>query len=63
MEKPEQTPFAELPEALVEEMLSKNEQNGDRQRDTRKMMKLRSGNISNKWDILSMHGYRTESGR
>ncbi len=30
MEKPEQTPFAELPEALVEEMLSKSEQDGDR---------------------------------
>jgi hypothetical protein len=29
MEKPEQTPFAELPEALVEEMLSKSEQIGD----------------------------------
>ena len=29
MEKPEQTPFAELPEALVEEMLSKSELIGD----------------------------------
>jgi len=30
MEKGEQTPFAELPEALVEEMLSKSEQVGDK---------------------------------
>ncbi|WP_353686203.1 DNA double-strand break repair nuclease NurA [Thermodesulfovibrio sp. 3462-1] len=29
MEKPEQTPFAELPEALVEEMLSKSESVGE----------------------------------
>jgi len=29
MEKGEQTPFAELPEALVEEMLSKSEQVGE----------------------------------
>lgn len=29
MEKVEQTPFAELPEALVEEMLSKSELVGD----------------------------------
>jgi len=34
MEKQEQTPFAELPEALVEEMLSKSEQIGDRLYDS-----------------------------
>lgn len=34
MEKPEQTPFAELPEALVEEMLSKSELVGDRLYDS-----------------------------
>ncbi|MFN3739497.1 MAG: DNA double-strand break repair nuclease NurA [Thermodesulfovibrionales bacterium] len=34
MEKTEQTPFAELPEALVEEMLSKSEQVGDRLYDS-----------------------------
>lgn len=34
MEKLEQTPFAELPEALVEEMLSKSEQVGDRLYDS-----------------------------
>jgi len=30
MEKSDQTPFTELPEALVEEMLSKSESVGDR---------------------------------
>ncbi len=34
MEKSNQTPFAELPEALVEEMLSKSEQVGDRLYDS-----------------------------
>lgn len=34
MEKGEQTPFAELPEALVEEMLSKSEQVGDKLYDS-----------------------------
>jgi len=34
MEKSEQTPFAELPEALVEEMLSKSEQVGDKLYDS-----------------------------
>jgi len=34
MEKKDQTPFAELPEALVEEMLSKSEQIGDRLYDS-----------------------------
>ncbi|MBA7526094.1 hypothetical protein ES705_18254 [subsurface metagenome] len=34
MEKGEKTPFAELPEALVEEMLSKSEGVGDRLYDS-----------------------------
>ncbi|MEM2175225.1 MAG: nuclease, partial [Candidatus Micrarchaeia archaeon] len=34
MEKFEQTPFTELPEALVEEMLSKSEEVGDRLYDS-----------------------------
>lgn len=39
MEKVEQTPFAELPEALVEEMLSKSELVGDRLYDSFKEIK------------------------
>ncbi len=45
MEKSEQTPFTELPEALVEEMLSKSELVGDRLYDTFKEIQNNKTNM------------------
>jgi len=45
MERNEQVPFAELPEALVEEMLSKSEQIGDKLYDSFKEIQENKGKI------------------
>ncbi len=62
MEKPEQTPFAELPEALVEEMLSKSEQVGYRLYDSFKEIQNNKANMRRQLQAQDILKHDTEVG-
>lgn len=62
MEKFEQTPFAELPEALVEEMLSKSEEVGERLYDSSKEIQESKEKIRNQLQEQNILKKDTELG-
>ena len=62
MEKGEQTPFAELPEALVEEMLSKSEGVGDRLYDSFKEIQNNRAKMRKQLQDQNMLKHDTEVG-
>ncbi len=62
MEKSNQTPFAELPEALVEEMLSKSEQVGDRLYDSFKEIQNNKVNMRKHLQEQNILKQDTEAG-
>lgn len=62
MEKSEQTPFAELPEALVEEMLSKSELIGDKLYDSFKEIQNNRAQMRNQLQDQNILKHDTELG-